>query len=278
MTIQTRQAISPAEAKGFDTSALRENFLIEDLFLPGEIRMTYSHLDRTVVGGVIPLGEAVALPSPKPIGNANFLDRRELGVFCISGTGKLHVDAEVIDLAATDCVYVPKGCTDVRFASDDGANPARFYLVSSPAHRRFALRKITADEAIRHDLGAQADVNIRTLRQYIHPDVCESCQLVMGMTSIAEGSAWNTMPCHVHDRRSEAYLYFDMDEQVRVFHMMGDPNETRHLVIKSEQAILSPGWSIHCGAGTGSYSSIWSMAGDNQDFTDMDFIAMEDLR
>jgi len=278
MTINIRQAVSPREGKGFDTAALRANFLIEDLFREGEIRLTYAHLDRTVVGGVVPGATPIALPSPKPIGNPNFLDRRELGVFCTAGSGSVTVDGKRIAMAATDCLYVPMGREKVAFASDDSAAPARFYLVSSPAHRPCDMRKITAGDAIRHDLGSASEANQRVLRQYIHPDVIESCQLVMGMTVIADGSVWNTMPCHVHDRRSEVYLYFDMAEATRVFHFMGEPDETRHLVVKGEQAIISPGWSIHCGAGTGSYAFIWSMAGDNQDFTDMDFVAMEDLR
>lgn len=277
MTITTRQAVSPAEARGLGTAALREHFLIDDLFVAGEVRMTYSHLDRTIVGGAVPTGAPLELPAPKPVGNPRFCDRREIGIFCIAGSGAVIVDGTPIPMAVMDCLYVPMGTGRVEFATGQGEAP-RFYFVSAPAHRACALCKITADDAIRHDLGEQADVNVRTLRQYIHPDVCESCQLVMGMTAIAEGSAWNTMPCHLHDRRSEVYLYFDMAEDARVFHMMGEPTETRHMVIANEQAILSPGWSIHCGAGTGRYAFIWSMAGDNQDFTDMDMVAMETLR
>lgn len=278
MTIRTIQVSSPEETRGFDTETLRGNYLLEDLFAAGEIRMTYSHIDRTIVGGVVPLEGGIDLPAPKPVGNPNFLDRREMGVFCIAGNGTVEVDGEAVDFAATDCLYVPMGSKSVRFISADAGNPVRFYLVSAPAHQRYELRKITAADAIRHDLGQQNDANVRVLRQYIHPDVVESCQLVMGMTVIEDGSVWNTMPCHTHDRRSEVYLYFNMEDTTRVFHFMGEPTETRHLVVAPEQAVLSPGWSIHCGAGTGSYSFIWSMAGDNQDFTDMDFVAMEDLR
>lgn len=278
MSIEVRQAISPAEAKGYDTDALRANFLIESLFVPGQVQLVYSHLDRTVVGGVMPADAPIPLVADKQIGTEYFLERRELGVFCISGAGSLTIDGDVIALQATDCVYVPMGCKDVKFTSADADNPAKFYLISTPAHHRYAVRKITADDANRLDLGTQSDANQRILRQYIHPDICESCQLVMGMTTINDGSVWNTMPAHTHDRRSEVYLYFDMADATRVFHFMGQPTETRHLVLAADQAILSPGWSIHCGAGTGRYSFIWSMAGDNQDFTDMDFIAMEDLR
>ncbi|MGR3660210.1 MAG: 5-dehydro-4-deoxy-D-glucuronate isomerase [Paracoccaceae bacterium] len=278
MTIDIRQAISQNEAKGFDTDALRANFLIESVFAPGEIIMTYSHLDRTVVGGAMPTNQTLPLKSSKEIGSKIFLARREMGIFLISGAGSVTIDSEKHALQATDCLYVPMGCEKVVFASDDAANPAKFYFISLPAHKRYEIKKITSDQALRHDLGTPSDANERVLRQYIHPDICDSCQLVMGMTSIETGSVWNTMPCHTHDRRSEVYLYFDMADTTRVFHFMGAPTETRHLVVASEQAILSPGWSIHCGSGTGRYAFIWSMGGDNQDFTDMDFVEMEDLR
>ncbi len=278
MTIAIRQSISAAEAKSFDTDALRENFLITDIFAPGEIRLTYSHLDRTIVGGAMPGAEPLLLKSSKPVGSDPFLTRREMGVFNIGNTGQVITDGEPHTLNRTDCLYIPAGIADVRFASADPSQPAKFYLVSTPAHHAYTVRRITAEDANRLDLGGDADANKRILRQYIHPDICQSCQLVMGMTSIQEGSVWNTMPCHTHDRRSEVYLYFDMSEETRIFHFMGEPSETRHLVLGNEQAILSPGWSIHCGAGTSHYSFIWSMAGDNQDFTDMDMVAMEDLR
>lgn len=274
MTIQVRQAIGPNETRGLDTAGLRHNFLIDGLFQPGQLHMTYSHLDRTIIGGVMPAGAALDLPAPKPVGNPNFCDRREMGVICLSGSGAIGLDGERIAMEAADCLYVPRGTESVVFEGDD----AQFYFVSTPAHQAHPMRKITQEQAIRLDLGSQADANVRTLRQYIHPDIIETCQLVMGITTIAAGSAWNTMPCHVHDRRSEVYLYFAMAPETRVFHFMGDPSETRHMVIADRQAVLSPGWSIHCGAGTGPYSFVWSMAGDNQDFTDMDFIAMEDLR
>jgi len=278
MTIPVRQAISAGQARTFDTGALRENFLIEEIFTSGEIKLTYSHLDRTIVGGAMPAGADLVLESSKPVGAVPFLARRELGVFAIGGRGRVTLDGEAYDLDPTDCLYVPMGIAEVRFASADPADPAKFYLVSTPAHRAHPARRITAEDANRLDLGTQSDANRRVLRQYIHPDICRSCQLVMGMTVIEDGSVWNTMPCHTHDRRSEVYLYFDMAAATRVFHFMGAPDETRHLVVANEQAILSPGWSIHCGAGTASYAFIWSMAGDNQDFTDMDFVAMEDLR
>lgn len=278
MTISVRQAISPSEARGFDTAALRRNFLVETLFVPGKITLTYSHLDRTIVGGAVPQKKPLKLVSSKPVGSDPFLKRREMGVFNIGGKGKVSIDGKEFALDAADCLYIPMGTAEVVFASADAKVPAKFYLVSTPAHHRHKAVKIAMKDARRLDLGKQSDANTRILRQYIHPDVCQSCQLVMGMTSLAEGNVWNTMPCHTHDRRSEIYLYFDMAPETRVFHVMGEPNETRHLVVANEQAILSPGWSIHCGAGTARYAFIWSMGGDNQDFTDMDFIAMGDLR
>lgn len=278
MTITVRQNRSPSETKTFDTSVLRENYLFESLFSDGAISLTYTHLDRTILGGAVPLETPLKLESSKQVGSPNFLDRRELGVFNIGGAGKVTVDGEAVPLVATDCLYVPMGSVDVVFSSDSAAEPARFYLMSLPAHHRHDLKKITAEEANRLDLGSDEEANKRVLRQYIHPDICQSCQLVMGMTRIETGSVWNTMPCHTHDRRSEFYLYFDMAPDTRMFHFMGEPTETRHLVVKNEQAIMSPGWSVHCGAATGRYSFIWSMGGDNQDFTDMDFVAMQDLR
>lgn len=277
MTFDIRQVSSPTETRHFDTAQLRANYLVQSLFRPGELSLTYSHLDRTVVGGVMPLDTALPLLSSKQIGSPNFLDRREIGIINIGGAGRVTADGETFLLRRTDCLYLPMGKVDVRFASDDAADPARFYLISTPAHHAYAPQIITAEDANYLELGSPSDANVRVLRQYIHPDVCPSCQLVMGITRIEDGSIWNTMPCHTHDRRSEVYLYFDMAADTRVFHFMGEPSETRHLVVANEQAILSPGWSIHSGAGTGRYSFIWSMAGDNQDFTDMDFVEMKDL-
>ncbi|ASJ74131.1 5-dehydro-4-deoxy-D-glucuronate isomerase [Granulosicoccus antarcticus] len=273
-----RQVSSPTETRGFDTRQLREAYLIETLFRPGEICMTYSHLDRTVIGGATPLSEALPLVANKQIGSPRFLDRRELGIFNIGGSGRIVVDGTEHELKRTDALYVPMGTAEVAFISDDAADPARFYFISTPAHAAHPLKKITAEDANLINLGTQSDANVRQLRQYIHPDVCTSCQLVMGMTLIADGSVWNTMPCHTHDRRTEAYLYFDMAADTRVIHLMGEPQETRHLIVANEQAILSPGWSIHSGTGTGRYGFIWSMAGDNQDFNDMDFVKMQDLK
>lgn len=278
MTTPVRQSVGPNEARQFDTQALRDNFLVTDIFASGEIRLTYTHHDRTIIGGAMPAETELKLETSKPVGSDPFLSRREMGVFCITGSGSVSLDGERYPLKATDCLFIPKGVAEVKFASDDADASAKFYLISSPAHHSHEAKLITADMANRIDLGEQSDANRRVLRQYIHPDICASCQLVMGMTLIEDGSVWNTMPCHTHDRRSEVYFYFDMSEQTRVFHFMGEPCETRHLVVANEQAIISPGWSVHCGAGTARYGFIWSMAGDNQEFTDMDMVAMEDLR
>lgn len=276
--MDVRQVCSPMETKGFDTNQLRANYLVEELFSPGEISMTYSHLDRTVIGSAVPLANALHLESNKQIGSENFLDRREIGIINIGAAGKIEADGTIYELAPRECLYLPMGTVSVTFASSSAGAPAEFYFISTPAHHAYPAKKIAEEDANRLELGTTSDANVRILRQYIHPDVCHSCQLVMGITTILDGSVWNTMPCHTHDRRSEVYLYFDMNDETRVFHFMGEPTETRHLVIAEKQAVVSPGWSIHSGAGTERYSFIWSMAGDNQDFTDMDFAAMKDLR
>jgi 4-deoxy-L-threo-5-hexosulose-uronate ketol-isomerase len=276
--ISVRQACGPAEARRFGTDELRSSFLIEDLFSPGRVSMTYSHVDRVVVGGALPLGDALPLLSSKPIGSDTFLGRREIGIINIGGDGVVEADSSTYDLAPRDCIYVAMGRDAVSFKSKDASRPAKFYFISYPAHARHETRKIGVGDANRIALGEPAQSNVRTIRQYIHPDICRSCQLVMGVTTLEMGSVWNTMPCHTHDRRSEVYLYFGMEPEARVFHFMGEPEETRHLVVANDQAVISPGWSIHCGAGTSSYSFVWAMGGDNQSFADMDMVAMETLR
>lgn len=278
MSIEVRQAVHPDAARRFDTAELRRNFLITRIFEADAIPLTYSHIDRLVVGGAMPVKGALTLEISKPIGQATFLARRELGVFNVGGTGRVICDGETITLDTHEALYVPMGTETVSFESADAGAPAKFYLVSCPAHQRHRLEKITLADANTLQLGTPETANVRTLHQMIIPGRVETCQLVMGMTFLASGSVWNTMPCHTHDRRSEAYLYFDLAADARVFHMMGEPQETRHLVVANEQAILSPGWSIHSGVGTANYGFIWAMAGDNMDFTDMDHCAMGDLR
>jgi 4-deoxy-L-threo-5-hexosulose-uronate ketol-isomerase len=278
LTIDVRQATHPDHAKRYDTAELRQHFHIEGLFQKGEIRLTYTHVDRFVVGGAVPLADGLSLTAPKPIGTKSFMDRRELGVINIGGAGSVTVGGESHALARGEALYVGRGAGEVMFHSASAKEPARFYLLSTPAHATHPTVRITMANARRIDLGAAATANVRTIFQMIHPDVCASCQLVMGMTKLNEGSVWNTMPAHIHDRRSEVYLYLDLAPDARVFHLMGEPQETRHIVMANEEAIISPGWSVHSGCGTSNYSFIWAMAGDNQDFTDMDFIAMDALR
>jgi 4-deoxy-L-threo-5-hexosulose-uronate ketol-isomerase len=278
MTIDIRQAIHPADMVGYDTEVLRENFLIEEVFVPGEIALTYWHTDRLVIGGAAPNSAPLKLETDKAIGQKTFLARRELGICNVGGPGKVTCDGKTFQVNLRDMLYVGMGTVDVTFASDDAANPAKFYLLSTPAHATHPTVLVREADANALELGSQEQANTRTLRQYIIPGRVDSCQLVMGLTTLKPGNIWNTMPAHVHDRRCEAYLYFGLPEDARVFHMMGEPQETRHLVVANEQAILSPGWSIHSGVGTKAYSFIWAMGGDNQDFTDMDIVAMGDLR
>jgi 4-deoxy-L-threo-5-hexosulose-uronate ketol-isomerase len=278
MTIEIRQACHFEQARQFDTAALRRNFLIETVFDPDAVNLTYWHTDRLVVGGAMPLRTALELPVPKAIGQKSFLARRELGICNIGGAGRVICDGKAQTLELRDMLYVGMGVETVRFESEDAANPAKFYLLSTPAHATHPTVLVREADANAIELGKPENANMRTLRQYIIPGRVASCQLVMGMTSMKPGSVWNTMPAHVHDRRSEAYLYFGMPDDQRVIHLMGEGQETRHLVVANDQAILSPGWSIHSGCGTAAYSFIWAMGGDNQDFTDMDMIAIGDLK
>lgn len=278
MNIESRQAIDSATAATFGTERLRKEFLIENLFRPGEVSLTYSHLDRLIVGGAMPGSKALDLAPVKQTGTPSFLDRRELVVVNIGGAGRVTVGKASYDLDHRDMLYVGMGAGEVSFASAKAKEPAKFYLLSAPAHHAYETKLVKIGDAKRLDLGSQTTSNERSIFQFIHPAVLQTCQLVVGMTVLAPGSVWNTMPCHVHDRRSEAYLYFALNDDARVFHFMGEPAETRHLVVKNEEAILSPGWSIHSGCGTSNYTFIWAMAGDNVDYTDVDPVAMTDLR
>ena len=274
----SRFAIDPAAAAAMGTDELRHNFHIEDLFQAGRISLTYTHYDRMIVGGAVPTGAPLQLQAIKPTGTKDFLDRRELIAVNIGGTGVIKAGGQSFDLQARDMLYLGMGSNDVSFASMDTAAPAKFYLLSAPAHQAHPSRLIRIGDAKRLDLGSKDTCNERSIFQFIHADGTKTCQLVVGMTQLAPGSVWNTMPCHVHDRRMEAYLYFDLAATARVFHFMGEPDETRHLVMRNEEAVLSPGWSIHSGAGTSNYAFIWAMAGDNVDYTDVDPVTMDDLR
>jgi 4-deoxy-L-threo-5-hexosulose-uronate ketol-isomerase len=273
----TRHAIDPATGAKMNTEELRANFHVSGLFEPGRINLTYTHYDRMVVGGAMPAGAALALEAIKPTGTKGFLDRRELIAVNIGGAGTIAVDGEAHALATRDMLYVGMG-SSVTFASDDAGTPAKFYLLSAPAHQKHPTKLIRIGDAKRLDLGSQATSNERSIFQFIHPEGAKTCQLVVGMTTLAPGSVWNTIPSHVHDRRMEAYLYFDLPENARVFHFMGEPTETRHIIMANEEAAISPPWSIHSGCGTANYSFIWAMAGDNVDYTDVDPVPLETMR
>lgn len=277
-TIGVRHASDADAVRGFDTHELRRRFLVQRLFRAGEVALTYSHVDRMVIGGAMPVADALALQALKPIGSPRFLDRRELGVINVGGPGTVNVDGESFALSKFDSLYVGMGAGDVTFASSEAAAPARFYLVSAPAHARHPTRKVGIGDTRSFSTGTAATANARTIHQSIHPEVMPSCQLVMGFTLLEPGSVWNTMPAHRHDRRCEIYFYFDMADDARVFHLMGEPDETRHLVVANEEAVLSPVWSIHSGVGTRNYAFVWAMGGDNVDYTDMDAVAIADLR
>ena len=273
-----RFAIDPVSASAMNTEELREHFLIEELFTLGGVNWTYTHYDRMAVGGAMPAGKALDLDGIEPTGTVNFLDRREMIAVNIGGAGTITVDGTEHALAPRDMLYVGMGSADVVFASDMTSEPAKFYLLSAPAHASYPTKLIRQSDAKRLDLGSQETANERSIFQFVNPDSVQTCQLVVGLTSFAPGSVWNTMPAHVHDRRMEAYLYFDLKPDAFVVHLMGEPDETRHLIVRNEQAILSPPWSIHSGAGTGAYTFIWAMAGDNVDYTDVEKVPMEALR
>ncbi|KQU92371.1 5-keto-4-deoxyuronate isomerase [Mesorhizobium sp. Root695] len=274
----SRFAIDPVAAAAMGTDELRHNFHIDDLFQPGRISLTYTHYDRMIVGGAMPTDAPLPLEAIKPTGTKGFLDRREMIAVNIGGAGVIKAGGQSFELQARDMLYLGMGTTDVSFATADKGAPAKFYLLSAPAHQAWLSRLIRIGDAKRLDLGSKDTCNERSIFQFIHAEGVKTCQLVVGMTQLAPGSVWNTMPCHVHDRRMEAYLYFDLAETARVFHFMGEPDETRHIVMGNEEAVLSPGWSIHSGAGTSNYAFIWAMAGDNVDYTDVDPVALDELR
>ena len=273
LRVQTMYAMDPQSTKSLDTKDLRDRFLADGMFVEGEIRLTYTHYDRLIVGAAVPDGGTLVLDEVKECGTPSILDRREMAIVNIGEEGSVTAGEETYGLGKGDVLYLPKGAGVITFSGK-----GRFYIASAPAHKSYPARLIKLEEASPVHMGSAETANERTIFQFVHPTVMESCQLILGYTKFHGGSVWNTMPAHRHDRRMEAYCYFDMDESVRVFHFMGEPDETRHLVVRNEEAVVSPPWSIHCGSGTGSYSFIWAMAGDNVDYTDMDFIPMEDLR
>jgi len=275
-----RQAFDSGRVKTLDTEGLRRSFLIQQIFRPGELTMTYSHIDRIVVGGAMPTAEPVMVSANvgKTFGVDYFLQRRELGAVNIGGPGWVVVDGAVHEVDHDEAVYIGMGGKEVRFHSADPGKPAKFYYNSAPAHRAYPTRRIRLAEAVAAALGDAASANRRTIYKFMVPEVLPTCQLAMGLTRLEEGSLWNTMPCHTHERRMEVYFYFDMQPDEVVFHLMGEPSETRHIVMQNEQAVISPSWSIHSGVGTKRYTFIWGMAGENQVFDDMDWVKTADLR
>ena len=275
--MEIRYAHHPEDFKTYTTEKMRQQFLIPSIMVPGEITLVYSHVDRIIAGGIVPI-EPLALKAGKEMGVSFFLERRELGIINVGPQGTVRLDGETHILDNTDGLYVGLGVKEVLFSSSDPKNPARFYINSTPAHKEFPTTKILRKDIQPAALGSLAQSNERKIYKYIHPLGVKSCQLVMGMTALETGSMWNTMPTHTHERRMEVYFYFNMPEDSVVFHMMGQPQETRHLVIRNEQAAISPSWSIHSGVGTVNYTFIWGMAGENQTFDDMDHVPMSVLK
>ena len=286
--MELRTAASPKDVKHYTTERLREEFLIPRLFFENDIKLVYSHIDRIITGGAMPVDQDLKLEAGAELRAEYFNQRRELGVINIGGAGKITVDGKVYHVGNKEGMYIGMGKKEITFASEDSANPAKFYLNSAPAHITYPTVLIKPegepDEDVvivkdenKVELGCLEDSNHRTICKYILPGQVESCQLEMGMTKLEPGSVWNTMPSHTHDRRMEVYMYFELPEDAFVMHFMGEPQETRHIVIRNEQAVISPSWSIHSGGGSKNYTFIWGMVGENQDFDDMDGVAMKDL-
>lgn len=286
--MELRTAVSPRDVKHYTTERLREEFLISNLFPADEIRLVYSHIDRIITGGIMPVQKTLVLTAGEELRAQYFLERREMGVINIGGTGIITIDGKEYIVAHKAGMYIGMGAKDISFSSVDVESPAKFYMNSAPAHASYPTvlikREGTPEEGVviikdenKVELGSLEDSNHRTICKYILPGQVESCQLEMGMTSLEPGSVWNTMPCHTHDRRMEVYMYFEMPEDAFVMHYMGEPTETRHIVVRNEQAVISPSWSIHSGSGSRNYTFIWGMVGENQDFDDMDHVAMKDL-
>ncbi|MFD9735840.1 5-dehydro-4-deoxy-D-glucuronate isomerase [Umezawaea sp. NPDC059074] len=275
--MEIRHATHPEQLAALDTDRLRERFLVEDLFVAGEVRLVYTHEDRIVLGGATPLpGQALTLEPADALRTATFLARRELAVVVVRGSGSVVVDGTEHELGTRDCVYVGQGASDVRFeAAEEGT---RFYLFSTPSHAAHPTAVARYAEVDALALGEQATSNVREIRKFVHADGIRSSQLVLGMTTLAPGSVWNTMPPHTHDRRTEAYLYFDLPDEHRVVHLMGEPSATRNLVVRNEEVVISPSWSVHSGAGTHAYSFVWAMGGENQAYDDVEPVPVTDLR
>lgn len=275
---EVRYASSPRDVKTYDTTRLREEFLIENLMEPDGLNLVYSHYDRFISGGAVPVKSSLKLEAIDPLKAEYFLERRELGIINIGGTGTVNVDGIEYELSNREALYIGKGNKDITFSSKSPSDPAYFYLNSTPAHKAYSNKKIGINDVEVVQLGAPETANARTLRKYIVNSVVDVCQLQMGMTELKSGSVWNTMPAHAHDRRMEVYFYFDVPEDQAVCHFMGQPQETRHIWMQNNQAVISPAWSIHSGSGTSNYTFIWGMAGENLDYGDMDHCKINELK
>jgi 4-deoxy-L-threo-5-hexosulose-uronate ketol-isomerase len=275
-----RHAVHPEHAMALDTEDLRRHFHIDTLFVLAQITLTYSHIDRIIIGGICPLDIPLKFDDhlAQKVGTKFLLERREIGLINLGGVGEVIADGKAYQVGNQEAVYLGAGTKDVSFLSKNTKEPAVFYLACAPAHHSFPCRLIKLEDLVIESLGEPAMSNCRTIHKYFHPDVLPTCQLCMGLTRVASGSNWNTMPTHTHERRMEVYLYTEMDDDAVVFHFMGEPQETRHIIMRNNQAVISPSWSIHSGVGTKPYAFIWAMVGENQVFEDMDFVDMRDLR
>ena len=276
--MEIRFANSQLETQGMTTDQLRSTYLIENLFEADKLVMVYSHYDRVITGSAVPVEGSISLSNPAELRAEYFLERREMGIINIGGEGTVQVDGETFLLQKQSCVYIGKGVKEVVFSSSDKRAPAKFYILSAPAHHAYPTALYTKEQAAPVNLGNQSTANKRTVFKYIHKDGIQSCQLVMGLTVLESGSVWNSVPPHTHTRRMEVYLYFDLDLAHRIFHFMGQPQQTRHMVMKTDEAVISPPWSTHFGSGTSNYSFIWGMAGENLDYTDMDPAPVASIR
>ncbi|SEW20811.1 5-dehydro-4-deoxy-D-glucuronate isomerase [[Clostridium] fimetarium] len=280
--MEIRSGANPRDVKLYDTERLRNDFLIQDTFVVDEIKTVYSQIDRIIAGTATPVSKTLLLEAGDELRAKYFLERREMGVINLGGTGTLTLDGQAYTLKYRDGIYVGMGTKVISFKSEDGKTPAKFYFNSAPAHMTYPTVFIDPNKDIKPEnkleLGTLEDANHRILRKYILPGQVESCQLEMGITSLEPGSVWNTMPCHTHDRRMEVYLYFEVPENALVFHYMGEPSETRHIIMRNEEAVISPSWSIHSASATHAYSFVWGMVGENQAFDDMDAVQMKDLK
>lgn len=278
MPVRKLHVPHPDQMVGLSTQRVRDLFLVPDVFAPDQACLTHTHVERMILGGVMPVNGPVRLDEVPELAKGPLLALREAGIINVGGPGRITVDGVAFPMAARDGLYVPRETTSLVFESESAATPAKYYLVSTPAHARHATVHIPIAKANPMPMGSPATSNERTIYQYVNPDVCRSSQLLMGLTALKEGSVWNTMPCHMHERRSEVYFYFDMKPDARVFHFIGAPAETRHVVVANEQLVITPPWSIHSGVGTGSYAFIWAMGGENQDYKDMDAVPTTALR